>query len=162
MLFVLCMRTSAYVCCDMFVFSVHCFFAYVPFRSYVCKMFKSRSFALIDTSMYTLPGLNKWEFVGEKLRSFVDESKILDSTRVSLDDLYATHHYHFVNRFLTNELSYLEMKRIGFDWSVRALNRVSHTTGSTIQGARIVCKVVFPESGHTLNFLHLSSFSGSN
>lgn len=99
---------------------------------------KGRRFFLFDTSDYTLPHQNKWELVGDMVRQIVPASLILKSQRAALDDVYLSHSADFVNRFMTNELGVLAQKRIGFPWSLRAVNRVFHTTGATVEAARKV------------------------
>ena len=59
-----------------------------------------------------------------------------ESPLVSMEDLLSTHTGDYVDRYLNDQLTALENRRIGFPWSVESVNRALSSTGGTVAAAR--------------------------
>ena len=62
-----------------------------------------------------------------------------ESPLVSLEDLHTTHTESYVRRYLRNELTALENRRIGFPWSLQSVNRSLSSTGGTVAAMHAIC-----------------------
>ena len=63
-----------------------------------------------------------------------------ESPLVSERDLKTVHTADYVRRYLANELSRNENRRIGFPWSPAHVNRALSSTGGTVAATHAVCR----------------------
>ena len=107
----------------------------------------STPFFYNDVYHVTLPTTSsfpmaKYRLVREALQrelSYSGSAVFFESPLVSIDDLPTTHTPEYVRRFLSNELSALENRRIGFPWSPESVNRALSSTGGTVAAMHAVC-----------------------
>ena len=78
--------------------------------------------------------MEKYRLVRDVLEREIDSSRAIfrESPLASLDDLHMVHERSYVVRFLSNELSREENRRIGFPWSAASVNRALSSTGGTV------------------------------
>jgi len=63
-----------------------------------------------------------------------------ESPLVSMDDLQLVHMPSYVERYLNNQLTALENRRIGFPWSPQSVDRSLSSTGGTVAAMHAVCR----------------------
>mmetsp|Transcript_20595 Transcript_20595/g.41868 ORF Transcript_20595/g.41868 Transcript_20595/m.41868 type:complete len:330 (-) Transcript_20595:579-1568(-) len=102
--------------------------------------------------------MRKYRLVREALQRElhrVGTATFHESPLVSLTDLHTVHAPHYVSRYLNNELSALENRRIGFPWSEASVQRSLSSTGGTVAAMHAVCQVEGPRfSGHIAGGTH--------
>ena len=80
------------------------------------------------------------------------------SPLATVEDLCTVHTEEYVRRYLANELSRLENRRIGFPWTTEHRDRALSSTGGTIAAMRAVCGRAGKEaprfSGHIAGGTH--------
>lgn len=94
--------------------------------------------------------MEKYRFVREALQRETAVSKLAmfyESPLASLRDLTTVHTEEYVRRFLSNELSRDENRRIGFPWTEQSRDRALSSTGGTIAATHAVCQGAHSGSG---------------
>lgn len=98
--------------------------------------------ALPTTSSFPM---EKYRIVREVLQRELDprgdgaKVEFRESPLVSICDLHTVHTPGYVTRYLGNELSAAENRRIGFPWSPQTVDRSLSSTGGTVAAAHAVC-----------------------
>ena len=87
--------------------------------------------------------MQKYRYIREALQRELGPSSIATfhaSPLAKLDELCLAHDEGYVNRFLSNGLTKLENRRIGFPWTPAFVDRALSSTGGTIAATRAVCE----------------------
>lgn len=100
--------------------------------------------------------MEKYRIVRQALqRELRGSATFIESPLATLQDLCAVHDADYVRRFLDNELSTLENRRIGFPWSVESVDRSLSSTGGTVAATHAVCGEDGPRyAGHIAGGTH--------
>ena len=65
--------------------------------------------------------------------------KMQISPLVSIQDLQTTHDERYIHRYLSNQLTDIELRNIGFPWSLEGVNRTLSSVGGTVAAALDIC-----------------------
>ena len=93
--------------------------------------------------------MEKYRYVREALQREMAHSQAAtfhESPLASMEDLTTVHAESYVRRFLNNELSRDENRRIGFPWTEAGRDRALSSTGGTIAATHEVCKAALSDS----------------
>ena len=86
--------------------------------------------------------MQKYRYVREALQRELSTAQATfhESPLALMDDLCLVHDKSYVHRFLHDELSREENRRIGFPWTPASVDRALSSTGGTIQAMHAVCR----------------------
>jgi len=102
--------------------------------------------------------MSKYRLVREALQrelKNVGTATFHESPLVSIPDLHTVHSPNYVSRYLSNRLTKLENRRIGFPWSEASVQRSLSSTGGTVAATHAVCRPGGPRfSGHIAGGTH--------
>lgn len=85
----------------------------------------------------------KYRLVREALQRELLESGLAsfhESPLIGIEDLHTVHTPTYVERYLENQLTPLENRRIGFPWSKESVKRSLSSTGGTVAAMHAVCR----------------------
>ena len=102
--------------------------------------------------------MQKYRYVREALQRELAPSlaSFHESPLAAMDDLCLVHHPEYVQKFLNDELTREENRRIGFPWSPASVNRALSSTGGTIAAMHAICRpgAAASFSGHIAGGTH--------
>ncbi|EOD37570.1 hypothetical protein EMIHUDRAFT_460499, partial [Emiliania huxleyi CCMP1516] len=87
--------------------------------------------------------MEKYRYIREALQRELEaagKATFHESPLASVEDLTTVHDGEYVRRYLANELSHKENRRIGFPWSEAGKLRALSSTGGTVAAMHAVCR----------------------
>lgn len=103
--------------------------------------------------------MGKYRKVREKIQNVITSSSTSDSKhrvacefRISplatISELSTTHSLHYIQRFMSGDLSESEIRNVGFPWSPSGVDRSRSSVGGTVAAAVAVCQELELRSSH--------------
>ena len=92
--------------------------------------------------------MDKYRRVRERVQDGIQQDRdgalvnyqFLVSPLASWDDLVTTHDPEYIERFLRGNQTELELRNVGFPWSLDGVKRSLSSTGGTVAAACAVCE----------------------
>jgi acetoin utilization deacetylase AcuC-like enzyme len=101
--------------------------------------------------------MEKYRMVREGLqRAFVGDARVdfEVSPLATAEELKSTHCSRYVDRYLRGQMSELEIRRVGFPWSISGVQRSTSSVGGTVAAMRAVCSGEAAFAGHIAGGTH--------
>ena len=115
-----------------------------------------------DISKVVLPEshrfpMEKYRMVREGLQEYYEADKrveFIPSPLASPSELKTTHCPKYVDRYITGQMTPLEIRRVGFPWSISNVQRSTSSVGGTVAAMRAVCEDECDVAGHCAGGTH--------
>lgn len=105
--------------------------------------------------------MEKYRMVREGLqREFLGDPRVEFevSPLATAEELKSTHCSKYVDRYLCGQMSELEIRRVGFPWSISGVQRSTSSVGGTVAAMRAVCSGEAAWAGHIAGGTHHAFF----
>ena len=120
------------------------------------KFFYNDIYKVVLPESHRFP-MEKYRMVREGLQKHfeVDQRvEFLPSPLASSSELKTTHCPKYVDRYITGQMTPLEIRRVGFPWSISNVQRSTSSVGGTVAAMRAVCEGECYIAGHCAGGTH--------
>ena len=122
------------------------------------KFFYNDIYEVILPESHRFP-MQKYRLMREGLQShfetMADEKvEFLPSPLATPSELKTTHCPMYVDRYITGQMTPLEVRRVGFPWSISNVQRSTSSVGGTVAAMRAVCEGECDVAGHCAGGTH--------
>ena len=120
------------------------------------KFFYNDVYKVVLPESHRFP-MEKYRMVREGLQKYfmADERvEFLPSPIASPAELKTTHCPKYVDRYLTGQMTDMEIRRVGFPWSMSNVQRSTSSVGGTVAAMRAVCEDECNVAGHCAGGTH--------
>ena len=107
----------------------------------IAKFFYNDVFRVVLPEHHRFP-MEKYRMVREGLQSrFSSDNRVLfmPSPLSTPAELQTTHCPQYIERYLSGNLTLMEIRRVGFPWSIAGVQRTISSVGGTVAAMRAVC-----------------------
>lgn len=124
----------------------------------ILKVYYADVYRLELPSGHRFPG-HKYALVREILERRLasapfDDMELSVSPLVAREDLELVHSSHYISKVLNNDLTEEELRKIGFPWTIRGIQRTLASCGGTVQATLDVLEGKFPVAGQLAGGTH--------